>query len=96
LAYAAIHNRDPAVSPIDNVLKSATDVWRDIVSKKPAKHPVSHAFKAAGYFTGYAPTNQMIDTGSFVNEVLNGKKRVETPGQWARGVLSLGDKGKKP
>ena len=96
LTYAAIHGRDPSVSPFDEVLKSATDLFHDIISKKPAKHMLSHAFKVGGYFGGLPPTNQFLDSGSFMNDVFNGKVRPQTTGQWARGVFSLGDKGKKP
>lgn len=94
LMYSIIHNRDPVVSPIEDVMKSATEVWKDAMVRKHAKHPVAHAFRAGSMILGAPPTNQFIDTSSFMWDVLTDKKQPESIGQWARGILAVGDKGK--
>jgi hypothetical protein len=96
IMYSVIHGRDPHVSPIDSVLDSAVQVLRDALTKKHVKHPVVDTLRAGAFVFGAPPTNQLIDTGSFAYDVLTGRKSDVSVGQWARGVLAIGDKGKRP
>ena len=41
-------------------------------------------------------TNQTIDTTSFLNQIREDEMDPETKMQWARGILAIQDKGKRP
>jgi hypothetical protein len=97
LVYAMIHGTAPQASAADPFMAAGFNVWRDITSKKEAKHPVSHAAQLLAYTTGFPGiTNQTVDQTSFMNQVLSGKKEPENKMQWARGLLAVQDKGKRP
>lgn len=87
LTYSMIHNRDPSISPLDEVLKSASNVVKDQMAANP-KHTVKHAAQAVGYLTGLPPTNQAIDTFTFMNDVLHRRQDPKPVQEWARGVMT--------
>jgi len=87
LTYSIMHNRDPSISPLDEVLKSASNLVRDQMAANP-KHSVKHAAQATGYLTGLPPTNQAIDTFTFMNDVLHQRQDPKSVQEWARGVMT--------
>lgn len=87
LTYSMMHNRDPSISPLDEVLKSASNLVRDQMAANP-KHAVKHAAQATGYLTGLPPTNQAIDTFTFMNDVLHQRQDPKSVQEWARGVMT--------
>jgi hypothetical protein len=92
-----IHGREPQASAADPFMASAYEVWKDIVSKKPAKHPIAHIAAFTAFATGFPGiTNQTIDTTSFLNQIREDEMDPETKMQWARGILAIQDKGKRP
>jgi hypothetical protein len=84
LTYSLMHNHDPSISPIDEVLKSVVHVGGDIVKGKGQKRDV----RALGYLTGLPPTNQVIDTFSFMNDVMQQRQDPKTPSDWVRGIMT--------
>lgn len=96
LTYSIIHGRDPQISPADELMRVVTDMWKDQMVSKHPKHEVKHLAKTLPFVLGLPPTNQIIDTFSFLNQARTGEKEPESTGQWARGVLAIGDKGKNP
>ena len=91
LTYAIIHNRDPHVSGADKVLSIIKDVGVDIsklMEGKEPKHPWKHGAQAVGYLTGIGPTEQIIASMSFMNDVLNDDQSPEGIGQWLNGLMS--------
>jgi len=87
LTYSMIHNRDPSVSPLDEVLKTASNVVKDQFAANP-KHTARHIAQALGYFTGLPPTNQAIDSFSFMNDVVHQRQDPKTVQEWARGLMT--------
>ncbi len=94
LTFAMMHNRDPSVSPIEEVLKSVVGLGKDamkaapfIGTGQPVKHPVKDVGKAVGMLTGLPPTNQAIDTFTFMNDVLHRRDDPKSVQEWARGVM---------
>ncbi len=87
LTYSMIHNRDPSISPLDEVLKAASNVVKDRIAAAP-KHPLRHEAQAFGYLTGLPPTNQVIDTFSFLNDVTHRQQDPKTVQEWAHGLMS--------
>jgi hypothetical protein len=91
LMYSFIHNRDPSISPIENVLRAIVNVVRD--AKKLANgddpaRPWTHGAQAIGYLTGLPPTQQLIDGLNFMNDVVNGDQDPDSIGEWANGLLT--------
>lgn len=84
LTYSLMHNHDPSISPIDEVLKSVVHVGSDIVKGKEQKRDL----RAFGYLTGLPPTNQAIDTFSFMNDVMQRRQDPKSPTEWARGLMT--------
>lgn len=87
LTYSMMHNRDPSISPLDEVLKSASNLVRDQRAVDP-KHTIKHQAQALGYLTGLPPTNQAIDTFTFMNDVLHQRQDPKTVQEWARGIMT--------
>lgn len=87
LTYSMMHNRDPSISPLDEVLKSVSSLGKDQMAANP-KHAVKHAAQATGYLTGLPPTNQAIDTFTFMNDVLHQRQDPKSVQEWARGVMT--------
>ena len=84
MTYSLMHNHDPSISPIDEVLKSIVHVGGDIAKGKEQKRDL----RAFGYLTGLPPTNQVIDTFSFMNDVMQRRQDPKTPADWARGLMT--------
>lgn len=87
MVYSMIHNRDPSISPIEEVMKNVTNIYRDAVAKNP-KHQFKHILQASGMLTGLPLTNQHIDTFSFLNDVVNQRQNPETVGDWWHGITT--------
>ena len=91
LTYGIIHNKDPSVSPIDTVLRIIKDAGVDvskIIQGEEPKSPWKHGAQAVGYLTGMGPTEQIIASMSFMNDVLNDDQSPEGIGQWANGLMT--------
>ena len=91
LTYGIIHNKDPSVSPIDTVLRivknAGVDISKIIQGEEP-KSPWKHGAQAVGYLTGMGPTEQIIASMSFMNDVLNDDQSPEGIGQWVNGLMT--------
>jgi hypothetical protein len=91
LMYSLIHNRDPSVSPVENVLRAVVNVGRDVkklVNGDDPSRPWTHGAQAIGYLTGLPPTQQFIDGLNFMNDVANDDQNPESVGEWANGILT--------
>jgi hypothetical protein len=87
LVYSMMHNRDPSVSPINDVLASMTNLVRDQKAANP-QHTIRHVGQAVGFLTGLPPTNQTIDTFTFMNDILHRRQDPKTVAEWSRGVMT--------
>lgn len=83
--YSIIHNRDPSISPIEEVLRAPVRAFRDMTREEP-KHPIKNIAKITGSVFGF-PSNQVIDLTTALREVAEGDQTPETPGDWARLVI---------
>ena len=91
LTYGIIHNKDPSVSPLDTVLRIIKDAGVDIskiIQGEEPKSPWKHGAQAVGYLTGMGPTEQIIASMSFMNDVLNDDQSPEGIGQWVNGLMT--------
>lgn len=99
LTHALMHNRDPHVSPADDVLKHATDVQKDIVAKLnggKAEKFVRHVLETPGFFLGIGASSQIATAIQFQVDVAKRKEVPESIFDWARGTVTGHTKSNTP
>ena len=91
IAAAAVHGRDYAFTPIEQIGKSVVGTVQDAMKLAHGEEPSKHAFQRAAETAGYAlglPIAQPAATVKFLWDVMDGEADPETLKDWWTGVMT--------
>lgn len=91
LTHTFMHNRDPHVSPFDELLNRVWSLKKDtwnLAQGKKAEHFLRHVVETPGYLFGIGASNQLGAVMEFNKDVMQDKQRPKSILDWARGEIT--------
>lgn len=86
-----IHNRDPSLSPMDDILKGGTVILKDakkLAEGKKTDQWLKHVIETPGWLFGLGPTRQLSTAAQFQYDVMKQKEHPKSVMEYLRGLIT--------